>query len=224
LSLENGTDPSKNPNNVPPLESVSGQTTDAVEQVFLQTKKPTTVVIVVDTSSSMSCKEIDSARQGIITLINSLQPDDRVVVYSFDSIIDAVGPAGRVGDVVQKLTSDISQLKARGNTRLHDAVCHAVKQANNLQTAGESAGEQRLYGVVLLSDGRDTRSQLSESQMFDCSPSGETAEGIKIFTIAYGSGADEELLEQIAVQTNGRFYNGDPDNIEEVYRSISFEQ
>ena len=46
LSLENGTDPSKNPDNVPPLESVSGQTTDAVEQVFLQTKKPATILIV----------------------------------------------------------------------------------------------------------------------------------------------------------------------------------
>ena len=60
--------------------------------------------------------------------------------------------------------------------------------------------------------------------MSDCLPSGETAEGVKIFTIAYGNDADEELLERIAVQTNGRFYTSDPENIEEVYRSISFEQ
>jgi len=224
LSLENGTDTSKNPDNVPPLESVSGQTTDAIEQIFLQTKKPATVVILVDTSGSMAGNKIDGARQGMITLINSLQPDDRVAVYSFESSINEVGPAGRVGDVAQTLTDNVGQLKARGDTRLHDAVCQAVEQANNLQTAGETASEKRLYGIVLLSDGQDTASQLSEPQLFDCLPTGETAEGVKIFTIAYGDGADEELLERIAVQTNGRFYTGDPENIEEVYRNISFEQ
>jgi Ca-activated chloride channel family protein len=224
LSLENGTDPSKNPNNVPPLESVSGQTTEAVERVFLQTKKPATVVILLDTSSSMRGKEIEAARQGVNTLINSLQSKDEVSVFTFNSSIEQVMPDGEVGEVRQALTNKVAQLRATGDTRLHNAVCRAVAQASDVQETDESGGERRLYGIVLLSDGDDTSSNISESQMFDCLPSGETAEGVKIFTIAYGSRANETLMEEIAVRTNGRFYTGDPENIEEVYRSISFEQ
>jgi len=224
LSLINGTDPSKNPDNVPPLESVSGETTDAVEQVFLQTKKPATILIVVDKSGSMNGNKIKGAIQGIISFLERLQSNDRVIVYRFDTTSHAIGPAGRVGDVGQPLIKNIRQIGAGGGTAVHDAVCQAVEDANNLQGADEAAGEQRLYGIVLLSDGQDTGSRLSESEMFDCLPSGETAEGVKIFTIAYGSDADKELLERIAVRTNGRYYTGDPENIEEVYRSISFEQ
>ena len=60
--------------------------------------------------------------------------------------------------------------------------------------------------------------------MMDCIPKGEDAEGIKIFTIAYGTDADDALLESIANQSNGRFYKSDPENIADVYERISFEQ
>ena len=143
---------------------------------------------------------------------------------SFNTTIRQVGPSGTVGQLAQELGAVVTRIRATSDTRLHDAVCQALDEANDAQVASELAGERRLYGVVLLSDGHDTASNRSEAQMFNCLPSGETAEGVKIFTIAYGDNADEELLERIAVRTNGRFYTGDPENIEEVYRSISFEQ
>ena len=108
---------------------------------------------------------------------------------------------------------------------MYDAICMAAMEINQVQNLDLQAGENRLYGIVLLSDGQDTASQTSKETMFNqCLPSGETAEGVKIFTIAYGDDADEELLEEIAVHTNGRAYTADPDNIEEVYRQISSEQ
>ena len=60
--------------------------------------------------------------------------------------------------------------------------------------------------------------------MFNCLPSGEDVEGIKVFTIAYGDDADEELLQRIAERTNGRAFVGDPETIEQVYLAISTEQ
>jgi Ca-activated chloride channel family protein len=143
---------------------------------------------------------------------------------SFNTTIRQAGPNGTVGEQAQEIGDVVNRIRASGDTRLHDAVCQALGQADSVQVADESAGERRLYAIVLLSDGKDTASTRSESQMFNCLPSGETAEGIKIFTIAYGDNADEELLERIAARTNGRFYTGDPENIQEVYRSISFEQ
>jgi Ca-activated chloride channel family protein len=60
--------------------------------------------------------------------------------------------------------------------------------------------------------------------MFMCLPSGEDVEGIKVFTIAYGDDADRDLLTRIANRTNGKPYTGDPENIEQVYLEISYEQ
>ncbi len=77
---------------------------------------------------------------------------------------------------------------------------------------------------MVLSDGRDTDSNLDRGQMLNCLPSGEDVEGIKIFTIAYGSNADEAILQQISDRTNGKAYTGDPSTVEEVYLAISYEQ
>ena len=58
----------------------------------------------------------------------------------------------------------------------------------------------------------------------ECLPQSESADVVKIFTIAYGDGADEQLLEDIADRTYGRAFVADPDNIDEVYLAISAEQ
>jgi Ca-activated chloride channel family protein len=70
----------------------------------------------------------------------------------------------------------------------------------------------------------DTASSITENQMFNCLPSGESVEGVKIFTIAYGSDADVDLMLRIANRTNGKTFTGDPESIESIYNAISAEQ
>ncbi len=60
--------------------------------------------------------------------------------------------------------------------------------------------------------------------MFSCLPSGESVEGTKIFTIAYGADADADLMLRIANRTNGKTFKGDPESIESIYNAISAEQ
>jgi Ca-activated chloride channel family protein len=88
-----------------------------------------------------------------------------------------------------------------------------------------AAGEERLYGVVVLSDGEDTASKISLDNLIStCLPSGEDVAGIKVYTIAYGSGADQKILKMISTQTNGKMFVSGVDNIREIYLSISAEQ
>jgi Mg-chelatase subunit ChlD len=132
--------------------------------------------------------------------------------------------ADRFGDVNEALRQSLRELQANGSTTLYDSVCRAVEQMNEAREEDEAADEKRLYGIVLLSDGMNTASERCLSSMFDCLPSGEDVEGIKVFTSAYGGDAYESLLEDIAERTNGKFYVGDPATIEEVYLAISYEQ
>jgi len=75
-----------------------------------------------------------------------------------------------------------------------------------------------------LSDGAAPASVKTGNQMFSGLPSGESVEGFKVFTIAYGDDADEDLMLRIANRTNGKKFKGDPDTIESIYNSISAEQ
>jgi Ca-activated chloride channel family protein len=70
----------------------------------------------------------------------------------------------------------------------------------------------------------DTASLKSQNQMFSCLPSGEVADGTKVFTIAYGEDADKDLMLRIANRTNGKTFTGDPASIESIYNAISAEQ
>jgi hypothetical protein len=74
----------------------------------------------------------------------------------------------------------------------------------------------------VLSDGADTVSEMSLDQLVN--EVGNLSEGgnaTKIFTIAFGSGASESVLQNIAEPTGGKQYSGDPDTISDVYADIA---
>ena len=48
-----------------------------------------------------------------------------------------------------------------------------------------------------------------------------SAHDTMVYTIAYGSDADEEELSILAAQTNGKFYEGTTANIDEIYNDMS---
>jgi Ca-activated chloride channel family protein len=224
IALEFGTDPRVSPQTVPPLEGVPGETAAAIIDVFKLTKKKATVIVVLDVSQSMVGEKIANAIEGTVNFINQLAREDEVIVYTFNDTVQEIQPSGRVGDVVESLTLTLDNLFAIGNTALFDSVCQAVDTINALRDDKEIAGEERLYGIVLLSDGADTNSQITENDMFNCLPSGEAVDSVKIFTIAYGDDADEDLLLRVANRTNGKTFTGDPTNLDQIYLSISAEQ
>jgi Ca-activated chloride channel family protein len=225
IDLEHGTDPRITPINVPSLASVSGETTTAIQDVFMATKKRATVLVLLDVSSSMRGEKLTAAVAGLQRFIATLHQDDEILVYTFSGNMALLEPAGRIGDAGETLSQVVAGLTVQGSTALHDSICRSVEVlATRQESDRETGGAERLYGIVLLSDGQDTVSRISEAEMFGCLPTGEDAAGIKIFTISYGQDASEELLQRIAEQTNGRAYQSDPKSIEQVYLEISFEQ
>ena len=227
LALDNGTDPRVTTQQVPALGSPSAEAAEAVKDVFFQTKKKATVILVLDTSGSMRGDKIKNAVESAVNFVERLDPNDEVYVVTFggeSQDIFQLQPGGRAGDVAEQLTQTLSGLFADGNTPLYDAVCQANDLVNQLTTQHTDAGEKRLYGIILLSDGDDTSSIKTENQMFSCLPTGEDVEGTKIFTIAYGEDADADLMLRIANRTNGQTFVGTPESIDKIYNAISAEQ
>jgi Ca-activated chloride channel family protein len=222
ISLDNGTDPRVSPQTVPPLANVSAETQAAIIDVFKETKKKATVVLVLDRSGSMEGEKLTNAQEATANFLRRLGPGDGVQLTVFDQNLRSFGPVLSVATVRDGLSRQLSQVIPGGQTALNDAICDAVKTADAARKRDLAAGEQRLYGIVLLTDGIENAS--TQKDVFACLPTGEDVEGVKIFTIAYGKDADAKLLKQIAERTNGKTFTGDSATIEQVYLAISAEQ
>lgn len=225
LALESGTDPRVTIDTVPALKSPPADVSSAIKDVFHQTKKKATILLLLDISGSMEGDKIKNAVASSVNFVSRLDPNDEIylMVFGGDGEVYELG-GGRAGEVSEDLTKKIEGLFANGNTPLYDGVCAATQKIDELKAAHEAASEKRLYGVVLLSDGQDTSSVKSQNQMFNCLPDGENVEGVKLFTIAYGEDADADLMLRIANRTNGKTFEGDPESIETIYNAISAEQ
>jgi Ca-activated chloride channel family protein len=221
LALENGTDPTVTIEDVPNLESPSAEVAAAVQDVFFNTKKPATIVLVVDTSGSMSGEKIKGAAEGTSNFINNIHPRDEVYVIGFADDPYPVGQGGLCSEVCEPLAQAANGLIADGGTSLYDSICEAASLIDTLTAEHETEDDPHLPGIIVLSDGQDTSSERSESQMFNCLPSGESVEGLKVHTIAYGEDADQDLLCRIANRTNGKCYEGDAADIEGIYEQIA---
>lgn len=225
LNLENGTDPAVTPDTVPPLPSPNADISTAVIDLFNITKRKATVIVVLDVSGSMEGDRIKTAREATNEFLSRLDPNDKIGLLIFNDNVTTLQESARVGDVVEQLTQRVSGLVADGNTDLYGAVCFAAKQMAKEQQNDIKAGESRLYGIILLSDGEDTVGSITENQMFaTCLPANAEADGIKIFPIAFGDTADQNVLQRMAQIGGGRMFTADPNSISNVYLSISAEQ
>jgi VWFA-related protein len=118
---------------------------DGVKQdlaVFEPVDRPFTVVLLIDTSGSVGPR-LNAIGKAASVLVNSLRPDDQLVILTFDSEIREVLKLATVRDLMGKGLT----LWSRGNTRLYDAVDFVIgKYLRHLP--GRKA-------VVLLTDGID---------------------------------------------------------------------
>jgi Ca-activated chloride channel family protein len=198
------------------LEVPSAEAISAVQDLWSQVKKPVDVTVVMDVSGSMEGDKIAAARESLITFIELLDDRDRLQITLFNmELIDltALSPVGeKRADTIRRVSGIVEE----GGTRLYDGALKGYQDLEN------NADPGHIRAVVVLSDGRDTDSGMNMSQLLDyIGASGEeSGRSIKVFTIAFGDDADEEILRNIAESTGGRMYKGDPASIRDVYIEI----
>jgi Ca-activated chloride channel family protein len=225
LTAANGTDPAATPATVPDLDIPSPAVGEAIIDQFLTTKRKATVLVVFDTSGSMKGPPIKTAAEATAEFLSRLQPQDRVGIIEFSTAITTVQPIAEVARSGETAQDRVRGLTAKGDTNLNGAVCRATQMLVEQAAADRARGENRLYGIVLLSDGADTVGEISQTRMFQtCLLSSEGQEGPKIFVISFGEGADTEVLSRLAAESNGAVFAADAASIRQAYLRISAEQ
>ena len=195
LDAAHGVDPNQ-PQTV--LEVPSAQVIAGIEQLWREVKKPVDLVVAMDVSGSMGGKKIASARSSLIQFINLLDDRDRLQIILFSDELITLTPLSPLGEKRDDVLRRVSGIVEGGDTRLYDAVQMAYDE---LRASGDP---QHIRAVVVLSDGKDTASTMRLNEL--AAEIGNLSEGgtaTKVFTIAFGSGADRDVLQQIAEPTGG---------------------
>jgi Ca-activated chloride channel family protein len=144
---------------------------------------------------------------------------------TFSSGVQAATPYQPVAQVGEGLQQQVLGLLAGGGTNLYGAVCRAMRDIAAAAARDRGAGENRLYGIVLLSDGMDTAGEVTETRLFQtCLEKREGEEGPKIFVISLGDSTDLAFLNRLAAETNGAVFSAQPTSIGQAYLRISAEQ
>jgi Ca-activated chloride channel family protein len=190
-----------------------------VIEVWHKVRKHAVIVLVFDKSGSMAGEKISASVAGAKEFVARMDLDDTLMWLPFDNQVYP-GPLGPKSQLGEKLLSDIGGTTAAGGTSLYDTILMALDTLEKLRT---KHGDSVRYGIVILSDGQDTNSQTSLTQLqARLQPTESDPTGIQIHTIAIGKDADENVLRKIASSAHGRFWKGQTKgDMVNVYQNIA---
>lgn len=137
--------------------------------LFTHEDLPISLVLMIDSSASMD-EKLPTARAAAIRFSRTLRPgQDLAQVMQFND--RATTLADYTAD--QKvLTEAIGRTEASGPTALHNALYVALK---DLDKQKKKAGELRRRAIIMLSDGEDTASLVSDDQVLELARKTEIA-------------------------------------------------
>jgi Ca-activated chloride channel homolog len=216
VSKENGVDPAQ-PERV--LGLPEPRVLDRIKRAWREDRKPASVLLVVDTSGSMNDEDrLVRAKEGLETFFREVGRQDSLGLTIFSDRIQPLIPVGPFAQNEREIRETVRNLIADGGTAVWDATVEGFEQVRS------RADESRINAVVVLTDGEDTDSSRSNEEAVEAvRAQGDSDDQVRVFTIAYSAGAEgaAEGLEAIAEASGGQPYEGDTEDIESVYRSIS---
>lgn len=199
------------------LQMPSPAVVEVVQNFWYYTKRPTNVYLVVDTSGSMEeGSKLARTKEALRAFVGQIKGDrDQIGLLEFASGSKNFTPLRPLQESVRSdLLTQIDRMEPIGGTALIDAVYTA---ANDLLAQNDS---DAINALVVMTDGQENESTYSLNDLNNLLQS-QSNQRLVIFTIAFGSDADENLLQEMAKIGNGQFRRASETDIEELYKIIS---
>ncbi len=149
------------------------------------------MVLVCDTSGSMSGSPINDLKSAVTMFINNKAENEHIGLITFHSSVSGVYG---LDTSVSELNSVVEKIYASGGTNIYSAMVAAT----GLMTGREDA----LNVIILLSDGQAYHNQ-KDVDMNVIAPC--LANNTLIYSLGLGSGVDAECLDSYASPTGGSY-------------------
>jgi Ca-activated chloride channel homolog len=191
--------------------------------LFTHENLPISLAVLIDTSASME-EKLPVARAAATRFIKTLRPQDSAMVMSFN---DRSTVLQDYTNELVALESAINRTQAAGPTALHNSLYITLKELSKQK----KAGELRRRAVVLLSDGEDTASLVSDEQVLELARKAE----INIYAISLRPNRPQDrsrlafsqaeyVLTALTRETGGRvFFPNSLSELDSVYDQIAEE-
>lgn len=192
------------------LPASGGETTVEVRIDPMAKAKPTSrhVVLLIDTSGSMSGQKIENAKEGATKALNELADEDFVSIVGFDSGLEVVLPMTRWGDIDQDSAKrDVGNINSGGGTDIYKG----LEKARDHLIEDTPNGSGAVKRIILLSDGQDRYDPPTYRDL----AADYDEEGISIMAAGIGSAYDEAVMLALANASGGTPADLSEDDIDE---------
>ncbi len=169
------------------------------------------VILVLDTSGSMSGEKIVQARNALKFVLNQLQPDDRfnVITFATGLVSYAPGklvPASERGDAIRF----VDKIQASGSTNINRALLEALAAAD----------QERPTIVIFLTDGQPTVDETNTERILE-NVKQNARRNVRLFTFGVGDDVNTLLLDSLSERQRGASaYVRPGEDIEETISSF----
>lgn len=234
ISLEYGVDPDQ-PQSL--LGTPEPHVMSRLLEVWGEQRKGTRVTLLVDVSGSMGDSagggqtKLDLAKEAILASLDEFSPDDEVSLVTFttqgtsviEPLVVELVPNGTFRQNRNQLESVVQGLRPQWGTPLYDAI------SVTYTSAVENYDSSRINAIVVLSDGANDDGTPSDDQtqyndlitQLSQGSEGQLSKPVRVFTIAYGSGASQDVLGNIAQAASSAAYDAsDPRSINKVFAEV----
>jgi Ca-activated chloride channel homolog len=203
---------------------------DRVLRSWESLRKQSNVLMVVDVSGSMaegvpgtSKNKMDLAKASLSKAMDGFIDVDRVGLWEFATKLNGntdyrelapIAPMGATPGRRTLLKSKINGLKPRTDTGLYDTTLAAYDRVKSHLQPGA------INSVVVMTDGQnDDPGGISLNGLL-AKLDGES--GVRVFTVAYGRGADQGTLKKISEATDATAYTAsDPTSLDKVLAAVT---
>ena len=174
------------------------------------TRKPLNIAIVLDRSGSMSGEKIKQAKEAAQAAVELMKPDDIVAVIAYDSEVEIIVPATKLGDK-KSVLEKIEKIESGGTTALYEGTEKGGVEVKKF------LDKEKINRVILLSDGL---ANVGPSTPAEAGKLGQKLGGdrICVTTLGLGDGYNEDLMVQLSQASDGNHvYITKASNLVEVF-------
>ena len=173
--------------------------------LFTHEDLPISMVLLIDTSASME-EKIKNAQDAAVRFTKTLRPQDLAQVVQFN---ERATPLQTFTNDLALLERAIRATEASGPTALHNALYVALKDLSR----DKKVAELRRRAIIILSDGEDTASLVTDDQVLELAKKSEI--NIYVISLRPARAQDrqrqafsqaEYLFNALTRETGGRAY------------------
>jgi Ca-activated chloride channel homolog len=199
-------------------------------------RKELDLVLLIDRSHSMRGRKLELAKSAAMASLDLLDKDHRLAVVAFDSLPHDVVPLARVGSK-RRAEDLIRSMISSGQTNIYNGLAHALRllegskaktkhiillsDGNSAPPSGnteKSSSELAMEIIRRVREGSPGTAAASQAPANDATGGYPglleklVAEKITLTTVALGEKPNLELMTQLAVSAEGKYYVAEQDS------------